>query len=108
MDKEMKAKIDEILKANSRRELSMDEMDKVSGGACYDVKDFKTEEDINYYVYTFIAGVEQNFGKDIAIDIVKSQFPSYDVIKYYGSANGDLDCLHNLLCQKFIDGSGVH
>ena len=36
MDKEMKAKIDEILKANSRRELSMDEMDKVSGGACYD------------------------------------------------------------------------
>ena len=60
MDKEMKAKIDEILKANSRRELSMDEMDKVSGGACYDVKDFKTEEDINYYVYTFIKAPQFN------------------------------------------------
>ena len=32
MDKEMKAKIDEILKANGKRELSLDEMDQVSGG----------------------------------------------------------------------------
>ena len=32
MDKEMKAKIDEVLKTNGKRELSLDEMDKVSGG----------------------------------------------------------------------------
>lgn len=32
MDKEMKAKVDEFLKANGMRELCMDKMDKVSGG----------------------------------------------------------------------------
>ena len=32
MDKEMKAKVDEFLKTNGRRELSMDELDMVSGG----------------------------------------------------------------------------
>ena len=32
MDKEMMAKVNEVLKANGRRELSLDEMDKVSGG----------------------------------------------------------------------------
>ena len=32
MDKEMKAKVDEILTTNGKRELSMDELDKVSGG----------------------------------------------------------------------------
>ena len=35
MDKEMKAKIDEFLKMTGRRELSMDEMDKVVGGGSY-------------------------------------------------------------------------
>ena len=33
MDKEMKAKIDEVLKTNGKRELSLDEMDRVSGGS---------------------------------------------------------------------------
>ena len=32
MDKDMKAKVDEIMKDLGTRELSMDEMDKVSGG----------------------------------------------------------------------------
>lgn len=32
MDKEMKVKIDEFLKAKGMRELNLDEMDKVSGG----------------------------------------------------------------------------
>lgn len=32
MDKEMKVKIDEFLKANGMRELNLDEIDKVSGG----------------------------------------------------------------------------
>ena len=33
MDKETKAKVDEFLKAHGGRELSLDEMDKVVGGA---------------------------------------------------------------------------
>jgi len=33
MEKEMMDKINEVLKANGKRELSLDEMDKVSGGA---------------------------------------------------------------------------
>ena len=32
MKPEIKAKVDEILKAHGMRELSMDDMDKVSGG----------------------------------------------------------------------------
>ena len=32
MDKDMMAKINEALKANGRRELSLDELDKVTGG----------------------------------------------------------------------------
>ena len=32
MDKEMKVKIDEFLKAKGMRELSMEEMNKISGG----------------------------------------------------------------------------
>ena len=34
MEKEMMDKINEVLKANGKRELSMDEMDKVSDGVC--------------------------------------------------------------------------
>ena len=33
MDKEMMAKVNEVMKANGKRELSMDELDKVVGGS---------------------------------------------------------------------------
>ena len=39
MDKEMKVKIDEFLKAKGMRELNLDEMDKVSGGTDFDEND---------------------------------------------------------------------
>ena len=103
MDKEMMAKVNEVLKANGKRELSMDEVDKVVGGECCDVKYFKTAEDIDYYVYTFIAGIEQNCGRNVAADIVYMQWPSNDLKSCYWGGTGDLDCLHNLLCQKFLD-----
>ena len=64
MDKEMKAKIDEILKANSRRELSLDEMDRVSGGS------FPADYRINGYTAAEAGGMLQavydNFGLDVA------------------------------------------
>ena len=64
MDKEMKAKIDEILKANSMRELSMDEMDRVSGGS------FPADYTVNGYTAAEAGGMLQsvydNFGLDVA------------------------------------------
>ena len=105
MEKEMMEKVNEILKANGKRELSMDELDKVVGGdqpIIYHIGQCTSEEDINYYVYTFIAGIENSFGKDIAADIIKTQIPSYDIEKYYRS--GDLDTLHNFLCQHWERG----
>ena len=64
MDKEMKAKIDEVLKTNGRRELSMDEMDRVSGGS------FPADYRINGYTAAEAGGMLQavldNFGLDVA------------------------------------------
>ena len=108
MDKEAMAKVNEILKASGRQELSMDELDQVVGGAgeCFNVQDIRTVDDLNYYVYTFIASMEKSFGKDITIDIIRTQFDTNDLEKYY--RNGDLDTLHNFLGQKILDGRGVH
>ena len=64
MDKEMKAKIDEILKTNGKRELGMDEMDRVSGGS------FPADYRINGYTAAEAGGMLQavydNFGLDVA------------------------------------------
>ena len=64
MDKEMKAKIDEVLKTNGMRELSMDEMDRVSGGS------FPADYRINGYTVAEAGGMLQavydNFGLDVA------------------------------------------
>ena len=85
------------------RELSMDEMDKVSGGAgeCFRIVDIKTEEDLNFFVYTFIGSMEKSLGKDVVTDFLLEQLPSYDMIQYY--RKGDLDTLHNFLGQRAID-----
>ena len=65
MDKEMKAKIDEVLKTNGMRELSMDEMDRVSGGS------FPADYRINGYTAAEAGGMLQavydNFGLDVAV-----------------------------------------
>lgn len=108
MDKETKAKVDEFIKSQSMRELSLDELDNISGGTgeCFDAQKIRTEEDLYYYVYVFIGSIEKYYGRDVALDIVLSQFPSYDVKTDY--MNAGLDGLHNLLGQKFIDGQGVH
>ncbi len=106
MDNELFAKINEFLKANGKRELSEDELDQVVGGMITDINQIQTEKDIYEYVYVFLAPIDKNFGRDVAVDIVKSQFPTADIDTYFG--NGDLDTLCNFLHQKFIDGSGVN
>ena len=85
------------------RELNLDEMDKVSGGAgeCFRIVDIKTEEDLDYFVYTFIASMEKAYGKDVTTDFLLKQLRSYDMIQYY--QKGDLDTLHNFLGQRAID-----
>ena len=64
MDKEMKAKIDEVLKTNGKRELSLDEMDRVSGGS------FPADYTVNGYTAAEAGGMLQavydNFGLDVA------------------------------------------
>ena len=84
----------------------MDEADKVVGGICVNCQDIRTEEDLDYYVYTFIAGIEKTYGREVAVSIVYSQFPTDEVITLY-SRHG-LNWLHNLLGQRFLDGRGVH
>ena len=108
MDKEMMAKVNEILKANGRRELSLDELDKVVGGAgeCFNARDIRTEEVLYFYVYVFLGTVEKQCGKNVVADIIKNQWPSHDAIGTY--LHGDLDALHNFLGQKFIDRQGTH
>ena len=64
MDKEMKAKVDEFLKTNGRRELSMDEMDKVVGGIFIPQTDEEKKQLIDYaYALT------DAFGFDVALDM---------------------------------------
>ena len=108
MDKDMMAKINEALKANDRRELSLDALDKVVGGAgeCFNAQDIRTDEELNFYVYVFLGTIEKQCGKDVVADIIKDQFPSSDAIGTY--LHGDLDALHNFLGQKFIDRQGTH
>ena len=90
----------------NKRELSLDEMDKVSGGGCCNAQDIKTDEDLYDYVYNFIGTLEKTWSKDIAMDILIGQFPSYDAKMVY--INQGLDGLFNFLGQKFIDGQGTH
>ena len=69
MDKEMLDKINEVLKANGTRELSLDEMDKVSGGVdpAYEAEAYKLgmtlieqfPYDIAASVYCEIVGISQ-------------------------------------------------
>ena len=64
MDKEMKAKIDEILKTNGKRELSMDEMERVSGGS------FPADYTVNGYTAAeagvILQDIYDKYGLDVA------------------------------------------
>ena len=64
MDKEMMAKVNEVLKANGKRELSMDELDKVVGG--YYVPN--TDEERKQLIELAYA-LTDSYGFDIALDV---------------------------------------
>ena len=74
MDKEMQAKIDEILKKQGRQQLNPDDLDKVVGGAKTCPDDYKyfglTWEEAGSILQTLI----DNFGEDVAIEFANTQW----------------------------------
>ena len=105
MDKKMMDKVNEMLKANGKRELSLDEMDKVSGGGDGGMWNelLGNEEKINWFVYELMAGIEENFGRDVCATYINDMFHDNYLNQEYLSAG--LDGLHNKLCQVAVDES---
>ncbi|MBR2257267.1 MAG: hypothetical protein IJ899_08005 [Blautia sp.] len=95
MDKEIKAKVEEFVKEYGRRELSMDEMDQVSGGG--DGKGYAAAIDGKAYREDFILNMgrtmEQTFGFDVAADALCKMFGLDPVNEKRHSA--DIDALVN-------------
>ena len=114
MDKEMMAKINEALKANGRRELSMDEADKVVGGCVLDFGGFRVVnmDDAYYLCYTFLPAMRD---AGISVDVICSMLteasrraggPSKDYENKYRAAGSD--GLFNWLGQLFDAGGNRH
>ena len=86
MDKEMMAKVNEILRANGRRELKMEDMEQVVGGISLFGKILKTEEDIQ--AVTDIAyQLELAYGtRDIVAVMIKEQMQDMTTVNEYRTA----------------------
>ena len=95
MDKEMLAKVNEVLKANGKRELSMDEMDKVVGGYVP-----KTDEDKKQLAEMFYA-MTDSYGFDIALDMFMKT-TGYDTYRDGVSGGTDRDKMGVVLNGYFI------
>ena len=71
MDKEMQAKVEEFVKSYGRRELSLDEMDKVSGGTGSNDDPYEpriagmTEREMG----SLLQAIVDSFGIDVAVDV---------------------------------------
>ena len=104
MDKEMKAKIDEILKTNGRRELSMEEAEQVAGGNI----DGLVGSDGKYYDYVTIVnlarGMSTTFGFDIAAPAICKLFclRETEIAKAHMGTGEDLASMDNLLNRLFL------
>ena len=89
-------------KANGMRKLSMDEMDKVVGGAgCVNADKIRTEEDLVYYVYTFLASMEKAYGKDMVKEYIKNDFKVITLVNEYDGFG--LAGVYNYLGKRFIE-----
>ena len=74
----MTAKINALLKANGRRELSMDEMDRVSGGS------FPADYRINGYTAAEAGGMLQTVYDYFGLDVAEAY-----AIEVFGVKTGD-------------------
>ena len=104
MDKEMMAKVNEILKANGRRELSLDELDKVVGG--YYVPN--TDEEREQLAEMFYA-MTDSFGFDVALDMFM-ETTGYTTYRHNLSCGTDRDKMGVVLNGYFtmLDADGVY
>ena len=97
MDKEIMDKVNEMMKASGRRELSMDEMDQVVGGAdAHDVwinGKYYTEGDI----YNLFKNITELYGFDIAFDTFCA-FTGFSQNEKPKSGS-DWDMMSTVLCQ---------
>ena len=105
MDKEMMDKINEVLKANGKRELSMDEMDKVVGGIFIPQTDEEKKQLIDLaYALT------DSFGFDVALEMFMKT-TGYDTYRDGVSGGTDRDKMGVVLNGYFTmleAGGGYH
>ncbi len=106
MEKEMMEKVNEILKANGRRELSMDELDKVTGGGLLiGPYNLSTPEDLNSFIDDFCKPI-YDMSPDILISVLQEWIPSYGIkreINAFGLAG-----LYNHLALIMEQDDGEH
>ena len=86
MDKEMMEKVNEVMKAHGKRELSMDEMDQVSGGLNGDYYNGLTEQEVCDLYYSLTECV----GFDVAYQMFMKQ-TGYDYYNHNAFGNGATD-----------------
>ena len=98
MDKEMLAKINEVLKANGKRELSLDELDQVVGGAGFGSSMFDTHEHVDAYC-EIVDQIVACCGLDVAINWVQQDMASEQVEKSMrkDGVGGLREMLHTLV-----------
>ena len=102
MDKEMMDKVNEILKKNGKRELSLDELDKVVGGETSAAMNSLLDdpEAVRSFVYDVIAPIDAVYGKDIVVTLLDEMFHNPELIDEYKGSG--LAGLHNYLGQKCV------
>ena len=96
MNDDMKAKIDEFLKQNGRRALTLEEQEKVTGG--------ETALDIMLGKCLAADGIRDAFGIDVAADwIIKYIAPSNECVVWFKQGGGQYmydKMLSTVECQK--------
>ena len=105
MDKEMQAKVEEFVKSYGRRELSLDDLDKVVGGYYIPQTDEEKKQLIDLaYALT------DSFGFDVALEMFMKT-TGYDTYRYGVSGGTDRDKMGVVLNGYFTmreAGGGYH
>ena len=101
MDKEMLAKLNEVLKAKGRRELSLEEMGQVVGGLSLFNQEIRTEEDV-VAVCGVAAYLEQIYSRSFVAEWIMQETNDNNMMNDYRSFG--VDGLYQRLCNIVIRG----
>ena len=94
MNQEMMNKIDEVLKANGRQELSEDELGKVNGGDVGYICSVDGRWFSEQFVLDFARNLTEQFGYNIAAEVLCEKFGySKTEIKRARCSSGDMDSI---------------